>query len=160
MKPPYVQLLVIEVISEDIVKKEEHLIEGPQKIRLQPLLYHKLLMKAIDHVAEPCRGTMRGEHMAVIKEAIHHQCAEYLKGLKNNFHLLKLILKIAETWLPLPQESDCTSNAGGIEKSNTNNDSKTLARNLKNSMLPQMCIFSHHSTQPTSTAFSCLQWGL
>jgi len=48
-----------EVIYEDIVKKEEHLIEGPQKIRLQPLLYHKFLMKAIDHAAEPCRGTMR-----------------------------------------------------------------------------------------------------
>lgn len=41
-------------------------------------------------------------YMGVIKGAIHHQCAEYLKGLKNNFHLLELILKIAETWLPLP----------------------------------------------------------
>lgn len=50
------QLLVIaEVIYEDIVKKEEYLIEGPQKIRLQPLLCHKFLMKAIDHAAEPCR---------------------------------------------------------------------------------------------------------
>lgn len=34
--------------------------EGPQKIKLQPLLYHKLLMKAIDHAAKPYRGTMRG----------------------------------------------------------------------------------------------------
>lgn len=56
--------------------------------------------------------------MAVIKGAIHHQCTEYLKGLKNNFHLLKLILKIAETWLPLPRESDLSSNAAGIDKLN------------------------------------------
>lgn len=121
MKLPFMQLLVIEVIEECIVKEEQHLIEGPQKIRLHPLLYYKLLMKAIDHAAEPCRETMRGEHMAVIKGVIHHQCAEYLKGLKNNFHLLRLILKIAETWLPLPQESEFTSNAGGIENSKLKN---------------------------------------
>lgn len=88
-------------------------------------------MKAIDHAAEPCRGTMRGEHMAVIKGAIHHQCAEYLKGLKNNFHLLKLILKIEKTWLPLPQDSDFTSNSAGIDKFNPKKNSKTLLRNSK-----------------------------
>lgn len=140
-------------------KKEEHLIEGPQKINLQPLLYHKLLMKAIDHAAEPCRGTMRGEHMAVIKGAIHHQCAEYLKGLKNNFHLLKLIQKIAKTWLPLPRESDFTSNAAGIDKFNPKKIFKDFIEEFKR-LLPQMCSSCYHSTQPNFAAFSCLQQGL